>query len=168
MRLLSYAAPILSASSRPVYHLPGLCIQLRPVACSVDPSGAALVVELGHLCFREVPKPLQYLILFADDCAREPYQRTAERPYAGFLDVGVQEEAAGAQFGNAQRQRADAGGEAALPVAVAAVRPAPAQLVGLGVHHVVHELLGEAPEQLVHIDGAVVETGHGEHVWRRV
>ncbi|MFR4501686.1 MAG: hypothetical protein ACLVDY_01380 [Collinsella sp.] len=44
----------------------------------------------------------------------------------------------------------------------------PAQLVGLGVHHVVRDLLGEAPEQLLHIDGAVVETGLGEHVWRRV
>lgn len=52
--------------------------------------------------------------------------------------------------------------------AVAAVRPAPARLVGLGVHHVVNDLLGEAPEQLLHIDGAVVETGLGEHVWRRV
>lgn len=47
-------------------------------------------------------------------------------------------------------------------------RPPPAQLVGLGVHHVVRDLLGEAPEQLLHIDGAVVETGLGEHVWRRV
>lgn len=53
-------------------------------------------------------------------------------------------------------------------VAVAAVRPAAAQLVGLGVHHGVHDLLGEAPEQLLHVDGAVVEPGHGEHVRRRV
>lgn len=35
------------------YHLPGLCIQPRPVARFVDPSVAALVVELGHLCFWE-------------------------------------------------------------------------------------------------------------------
>ena len=55
-----------------------------------------------------------------------------------------------------------------FPVAVAAVRPAAGQLVGLGVHHCVHDLLGEAPEQLLHVDGAVVETGHGEHVRRRV
>ena len=84
------------------------------------------------------------------------------------LEHVLREEAAGAQLGDAQRQRADAGGEAALPVAVAAVRPAPAQLVGLGVHHRVHDLLGEAPEQLLHVDCTVVETGHGEHVRRRV
>ena len=62
------------------------------------------------------------------------------------LDHVVGEEAAGAELRDAQRQRADAGGEAALPVAVAAVRPAAAQLVGLGVHHRIHDLLGEAPE----------------------
>lgn len=55
-----------------------------------------------------------------------------------------------------------------IPVAVAAVRPAAAQLVGLGVHYRIHDLLGEAPEQLLHVDGAVVEPGHGEHVRRRV
>lgn len=84
------------------------------------------------------------------------------------LDHVVREEAAGAELRDAQRQRADAGGERPLAVAVSAVRPAPAQLVGLGVHHGVHDLLGEAPEQLLHVDGAVVETGHGEHVRRRV
>lgn len=84
------------------------------------------------------------------------------------LDHVVREEAAGAELRDAQRQRADAGGEAALPVAVAAVRPAAAQLVGLGVHHGVYDLLGEAPEQLLHVDGTVVETGHGEHVRLRV
>lgn len=55
-----------------------------------------------------------------------------------------------------------------LAVAVSAVRPAAAQLVGLGVHHGVHDLLGEAPEQLLHVDGAVVGAGHGGHVRRRV
>ncbi len=44
----------------------------------------------------------------------------------------------------------------------------PAQLVGLGVHHCVHDLLGESARQLLHVDGAVVETGHGGHVRRRV
>lgn len=68
---------------------------------------------------------------------------------------------------DAQRKHAHACGGALFTAAVAAVRP-PAQLVGLGVHHVVRDLLGEAPEQLLHIDGAVVETGLGEHVWRRV
>lgn len=48
------------------------------------------------------------------------------------------------------------------------VRPATAQLVGLGAHHCVRDLLGEAPEQLLRVDGAVVETGHGEHVLGRV
>ena len=55
-----------------------------------------------------------------------------------------------------------------LAVAVSAVRPATAQLVGFGVHHGVHDPLGESAEQLLHVDGAVVETGHGEHVRRRV
>lgn len=66
-----------------------------------------------------------------------------------------------------RRQRADAGGEQPLALAVSAVRPAAAQLVGLGVHHGVRDLLGEAPEQVLHVDGAIVETGHGEHVRRR-
>lgn len=78
------------------------------------------------------------------------------------------EEAARAQLGDTKRQRAHAGGERPLAVAVAAVHPAAAQLVGLRVHHGVHDLLGEAPEQLLHVDGAVVEPGHGEHVRRRV
>lgn len=58
------------------------------------------------------------------------------------LEHVLREEAAGAQLGDAQRQRADAGGERPLAVAVSAVRPAAAQLVGLGVHHGVHDLLG--------------------------
>lgn len=56
--------------------------------------------------------------------------------------------AAGAQLWDAQRQRNDAGGEAALQVAVAAVRPASAKLVGPSVHHCVHDLLGESTKQL--------------------
>ena len=48
------------------------------------------------------------------------------------------------------------------------VRPATAQLVGLGVHHCVRDLLNEAPEQFLHVDGAVVKTGYGEHVRRQV
>lgn len=84
------------------------------------------------------------------------------------LERVVREKAAGAELRDAQRQRADAGGEGPLPVAVSAVRPATAQLVGLGVHHGVHDLLGEPAKQLLYVDGAVVETGHGEHVRRRV
>lgn len=84
------------------------------------------------------------------------------------LEHVLREEATGAQFGDVQRQRADAGGERPLAVAVSAIRPATAELGGLGVHHGVHDLLGEPAEQLLHVDGAVVETGHGEHVRRRV
>ena len=84
------------------------------------------------------------------------------------LDHVVREEAAGAELRDAQRQRADAGGERPLAVAVSAVRPATAQLVGLGVHRGVHDLFGESGEQLPHVDGAVAETGHGEYVRRRV
>lgn len=52
-------------------------------------------------------------------------------------------------------------------MAVAAVCPATVQLVSLGVHHGFHGSLGEAPEQLLHVDGTVVETGRGEDVRRR-
>ena len=83
------------------------------------------------------------------------------------LDHAVREEAAGAELRDAQRQRADAGGEITLPVAVSAVRPAAVQLVGLGVHHGVDDLLGEAPVQLLYVNGAVVETWHDERVRRR-
>ena len=55
-----------------------------------------------------------------------------------------------------------------LPVAITAVRPAAAQLVGLGVHCGVHALLGESAKQLLHVDGVVVKTRHGEHVRRWV
>ena len=58
--------------------------------------------------------------------------------------------------------------ERPLAVAVSAVRPATAQLVGLGVHRGVHDLFGESGEQLPHVDGAVAETRHGEYVRRRV
>lgn len=84
------------------------------------------------------------------------------------LDHVVREEAAGAQLGDALRQCVDAGGEAVLSVAITAVRQAAAQLVGLGVHYGVHDLLGESGKQLLHVDGAVDKTGHGEHVRPRV
>ena len=41
--------------------------------------------------------------------------------------------------------------ERPLAVAVSAVRPATAQLVGLGVHRGVHDLFGESGEQLPHV-----------------
>ena len=43
-----------------------------------------------------------------------------------------------------------------------------AQLVGLGVHYGVHDMLGESAKQLLYVDGAVDKTGHGEHVRPRV
>ena len=97
---------------------------------------------------------------------RGGHEGAVDAPVA--LNHVVREEAAGAELRDTRRQRADAGGEAALPVAVAAVRPAATQVVGLGVHRGVRDLLGESAKQLMHVDGAVVETGHGEHVRRRV
>lgn len=83
------------------------------------------------------------------------------------LDHVLREEAVGTQLRDARRQRADAGGEAALAVAVAIVRSDAAHSVGLGVQHGVHDLIGEPAQQLLHIDGAVFEPGHGEHVRRQ-
>lgn len=80
------------------------------------------------------------------------------------LEHVPREYAAGAQLRNAQCQRADAGGEAALAVAVAAVRSDAAHSVGLGVHHGVHNLIGEPSQQLLYVDGAVFGPGHGKHV----
>lgn len=62
---------------------------------------------------------------------------------------------------------AHASSERPLAVAVAVVRAA-AQLVGLRIHHGVHDLLGESAQQLLYVDGAVVEPGHDMHVRRRV
>ena len=61
----------------------------------------------------------------------------------------LREEAAGAQLEDAPCQRSDAGGERSLAIAVSAVRPATAQLVGLDVHHGVHNFLGESVKQLL-------------------
>lgn len=85
------------------------------------------------------------------------------------LELVLREEATDAQLGmrNVSMPTHAAGLCSQRPLRLFAPPP-PAQLVGLGVHHVVRDLLGEVPEQLLHIDGAVVETGLGEHVWRRV
>lgn len=72
------------------------------------------------------------------------------------------------ELGEAQRQRADDGGEAALPVAVSAFCPAAARPVGFRVHRGVRNLLGESANQRLYADDAVVEPGHGEHIRRRV
>lgn len=50
-----------------------------------------------------------------------------------------------------QREHAHACDGALFAAAVAAVRPATAQLVGLGVHLGVHDPFGEAPVQLLHV-----------------
>lgn len=42
------------------------------------------------------------------------------------------------------------------------------QRVGHGDQLIVHDFIGDAPEQVAHVDGAAVEPGHGEHVQRRV
>lgn len=81
---------------------------------------------------------------------------------------GARAELDGAQLRDALRRRADAGCEQPLTVAVAAVRPTSARLVDHGDQPIVHYLLGKAPEQVAHVDGAAVEPGHGEHVQRRV
>lgn len=44
-------------------------------------------------------------------------------------------------------------------MAVASVCPATAQLVSLGVHHAVHDPLGEAPEQLLHVVAPSLKRG---------
>ena len=58
--------------------------------------------------------------------------------------------------------------EAALAVVLAAVRSDAAHSFGLGVHHGVQDLIGEPAQQFLHVDGAVFEPGHGEHVRHQV
>ena len=84
------------------------------------------------------------------------------------LDHVLREEAAGPELGDAERERAHAGRETALPVSVPAVRPAAAELVRLGVHHGVDHLLRQPSYQFLHVDGAVVKPRHAEHVGHRV
>ena len=84
------------------------------------------------------------------------------------LDHVLREEAAGAELGDAEREGPHARRQRSLAVSVAAVGAAAAELVGLGVHHGVDHLLGQSAEQLLHVDGAVVEPRHGEHVGCRV
>lgn len=84
------------------------------------------------------------------------------------FDRVLREETTSVELGEVQRQRADEGGEAALPVAVLASRPAAARPVGLRVHRGVRDLLSESANQCLHVDDVVVEPGHGEHIRRRV
>ena len=75
------------------------------------------------------------------------------------------EEAAGPELGDPHRGRADAGGEPALAVAAPAVALRGAHPVGLGVHDPVDHGLGELADQLLQVDGAVLEArhAHGRH-----
>lgn len=84
------------------------------------------------------------------------------------MDHVLREEVAGAQLRDAWRHHADAGGVQSLTAAVAAVRPAVAQLVGHGVHHRVHDLLGEPAQQLPHVDWRRRRTGAWRAVQRQV
>lgn len=47
------------------------------------------------------------------------------------------------------------------------LRDDPAHAGGYRVHHGVHDLLGEPAQQLLHVDGTVVEPGHEVHVRSR-
>ena len=67
------------------------------------------------------------------------------------------EEAARAQLGHPQGQLAHAGLERARPVAVLAVAGGLAHLVGLGVHDAVGDVLGEPADELLQVDGPVLE-----------
>ena len=60
---------------------------------------------------------------------------------------------------DAQRDAPDAGEEPALPVAVALVALG-AGVLGLRVHDLVDDRLGEGPDELVDVDHAVVESGN--------
>lgn len=75
------------------------------------------------------------------------------------LDRAAWDEVAGSELRDVPRHRVDAGDGAALTVAVAAVRPFAVDPVDFCVHHGVYELLGEALEQLLHVDGVIAEPG---------
>lgn len=76
------------------------------------------------------------------------------------LEHVLGEEAPGAQLRHPGRQRANAGDEHALPIAVPAVARGLAELVGLGARDLVDHGLGQLPEDLLQVDGAVREAGH--------
>ena len=71
----------------------------------------------------------------------------------------LREVAAAPELGNAQVYGADAGDKPALAVAVAPVAVG-AGILCLGVHDLVDEGLGHRAEQLLHVDHAIVESGH--------
>ena len=66
---------------------------------------------------------------------------------------------ANAQLGYPEGDGADAGDQPALAVAVALVAGL-AGLIGLGVHYLVDQGFGHHPDELGHVDHAVIESGH--------
>lgn len=76
------------------------------------------------------------------------------------LDHVLGEEAPRPQLRYPHRDVADTRDQVALAVAVAAVGASRAQLVGLGVHDRVHDVLGEAPYELPQAHRPVLEPRH--------
>lgn len=76
------------------------------------------------------------------------------------LEHVLGEETPRAQLRHPERQRAHVRREHALAIAVPAVARGPAELVGLGAHDLVDDGLGQLPEDLLQVDGAVLEPGH--------
>ena len=76
------------------------------------------------------------------------------------------EEAARAQLGHPERELAHAGLERARPAAVPAVAGGLAHLVGPGVHDAVGDVLGESADELLQVDGPVLEPGHRARLHR--
>lgn len=84
------------------------------------------------------------------------------------LEDVLGEEAARPELGDSQVERAHARLEAAVPVAVPAVGPIAAELVGLLVHDGVDHLLGEQPEQRLDVDHPVGRPRDGGLIRHRV
>ena len=80
----------------------------------------------------------------------------------------VLEEAARPELGDSQVERAHARLERAVAVAVPAVGPLAAELVGLLVHDGVDHLLGEQPEQRLDVDHPVGRPRDGGLIRHRV
>lgn len=84
------------------------------------------------------------------------------------LEDVLREEAARPEFGDSQVERAHARLERAVAVAVPAVGPIAAELVGPLVHDGVDHLLGEQPEQRLDVDHPVGRPRDGGLLRHRV
>lgn len=87
-------------------------------------------------------------------CGGDPQRAGRQRPVHALvaLEHVVGEEAARAQLGYAQGERAHARDQLALPVAVPAVAGVPAELVRLRAHHLVDDGLRQLPKHLLEVD----------------